>query len=198
MMAKQSGGGGLPSDFQPVEWISNNNTASYFDTGYTFQKTDRVEIVASRSANKQDQALVQSTQFSIFQGGNILSNKYGVALWSRSYSLCLNDYLPAINEVVTVMVDIPNMEFKIKDTIKTITNSGSGTTTSSLSIFSNGVYYGWNQIKSVKIWDSSSNLVVEAIAGYIKSTSEIVFYDTVSQTYLHNLGTGSLIKGADV
>jgi hypothetical protein len=193
----QKAGGGLPSDFQPVAWVGTNNTASYFDTGYTVQKTDKVEIVASRSANKNDQALVQSSQFSIYQSGSGRGYKYGFANWGTSYVGCLNDYVPAIDEVATFTVDVPGRAFTINQTVKTFSAPGT-TTENSLKIFSSGTYYGYHQIKSVKIWDSSDSLVVEAIAGYIKSTSEIVFYDTVSKTYLHNLGTGTLIKGADI
>lgn len=187
----------LPADFQPVAWISGNNTAVYFDTGYVVQMTDTVEIYAGRSNDKNDGALVQSVPLSIFQCGSNYGRKYGVSVKGRSYIEGLNDYRPAVNEFATFRVELANNKFFINETEKTFPK-GSSSTQNNLNIFSNGTYSSYNQVRTLKIWDSTDTLVFYAIAGYIKSTSEIVFYDTVSGNYLHAQGSGTCTKGEDV
>ena len=196
-MMGQSSGFVLPRDFQPVEWISNQNSAVYFDTGYSVQMTDTIEIVSGRSANKSDQAIIQSNQVSIYQGSPSYENKFGVSVKGRSYIVALNPYVPEIGEFCDFIIDLKSGQFSIDRTQKTF-SFGSATTTSNLFIFSPGSYFGYIQMRSLKVYDGNDSLIVNAIAGYQKSTNEILFYDTVSKTYLHALGTGTLTKGADI
>lgn len=197
----------LPNEYQEVEWIESDGE-QYIDLPFGFDDTDEVEAIfcIMETAEKIDDKYIVSpstwnTNNNRFAMGvhsdYISNNKYCCAFGnSRTGLTFLSPTI--VHDAQLHKWTYKNYVFSIPELgcsydVSTITFGG---TTTNLKLF-----YGYNANTKGKIAyykHVKSNTSYELIPCYRKSDNEIGMYDTVSQTFYTNQGTGSFLKGNDV
>ena len=197
----------LPDEYQEVEYIENNDNA-YLDLNYIPTGKEIFEIsfsyIKTPSTSQylqlfgcRNQTVVTSNQ-NCWLGisyNDILFSRFGTVNITNPPSLSKGDY--------TIKVDLNNTELKINNDIYSFNGS-------IISDISNTIYLGYlNAIQSslradgiarykyFKIFNNKT-IIKFLIPCYRKLDGEIGMYDTVSQTFYTNQGTGEFLKGDDV
>ena len=187
-----SSGGRLPSEYQEVEWIGKLDGNPSIDTNYIPKIETDMRLVYLMPTTSGNIAFTKnSVAFGLQQIGasmvQLVRGGSRVNFSSISYNV-KHDLTFGKNGVICDDVILAQ-------TIGTDRNE-----TNSVTLFS---YYsiGWHT-SDVKIYNCQfiENGVKERdfIPCYRKSDNEIGMYDTVTQTFFTNSGTGTFTKGNDV
>lgn len=191
----------LPDEYQEVEYIESDG-GQYIDLPFGFDDTDEIhaKVSVSTQASQSDKYIVSPKQW------NTNKNRFGIGVY--------NVYTFAFGGVTTSNTRLtPNVnndgqlhEWIYKDRIaklvdlnliRDLSSIEFGETTKSLKLF-----YGYNSNTLGKIayykHKKANGDEYEFIPCYRKSDGEIGMYDTVSQTFYTNQGTGTFLKGNDV
>lgn len=210
MLRNASGGGGLPSEYQQVEWVGYGSGSNlYIDTGVanTVDRNLTIEFEAYTSTNARGYVVGSGSGSSVHFYSGLTDSVYPV-LWAKNITwlIPLSQSLIRKRFKITANINYPTYERGVTVDVDgaTYTANGSGSfnrlvgyniflfqhaNNSAYGIFKGVIYY-------CKIYDGV-DLIFDAIPCYRKADGVIGFYDTVSQT-LKTTGKGNLSKGADV
>lgn len=197
----------LPSEYQQVEWIKSTGT-QYLDSG----------ISCANGIKCQYKALFNS--YGYLCGAHGLSNPYGRCgsyvhsdkKWEFGYG---NTYNKAGTADLNILYEVEykttynDAYLKVKggiydDWTQIYTASSQTVSTLNAMIFSQqyAITYGEPKTQAVlyylKIYDSNDVLQGDFVPCYRKSDDEVGLYNLVNDTFITNLGTGTLEKGGDV
>lgn len=194
----QKPGGGLPPDYQQVEWIrfdgncwlelgAMNNQNPGFDAEFLIES--RVSTYGPHLIGSIDNPLTFIPRAS--------SN--GVIVLNGTTNAILPDFATNQRYAVSVRNGVAEMDgIQYQLTAGAVTSSSSifvsafATNKTSRDFHLIGKIYG-----NFKIYDGNAE-VFNLVPCYRKADSVIGMYDLVSETFLTNAGTGTLTKGADV
>ena len=213
MMNVVSGGGRLPNEFQEVEWIGSSGT-QYIDTGVYNTATTSYAIEFSTEASPTDTNLfgarIGSAQKSQVVFINTSSNKgiaihYGISATERiDTGWIYRENLIDIKTKLEVQNTLVDTTIIVNDNIvyQSVQNKTDFTSSITDFLFArnyNGVVVlcGKFKIYTCKLYNNEI-LERDFIPCYRKSDDVIGMYDTVTQTFYTNAGSGFFTKGADV
>lgn len=192
----------LPDEYQEVEYIESTGT-QHIDTLINLLSNDfKIECKFELLSNKNVEQPLFSIWTSTYQYWNcfVRQNNYNNAIdvYTGSHhsfgSVALNDvksvFLQRISNTWSLTYDGTNIEWnytptKINDITLKLFKRGDLNSSSSIRIYN--FKLDINNIESLNL-----------IPCYRKSDNEIGMYDTVSQTFYTNQGTGTFLKGDDV
>lgn len=205
----------LPDEYQQVEYIESTGT-QYINTNIEAKSCKSYEIQFRSTGIVKN---VSSWDLDGIFGVNGTDND--VKLWFV-YS---NDRTKAYNQIVINNKGVNSNQINISDYYKTkhnarlevdknviydgenigqITGTEEKPVSRTLFLFAvndageTRKFYSKTKMYYVNLYDSSSELIANFIPCYRKSDNIIGMYDTVSNTFFENQGTGSFIKGNDV
>jgi hypothetical protein len=186
--------GGLPSEYQQVEWIagtSTNSGTNYIDTGIKMQTGIEITFGVSwnQSGNPSYDRVAGFDKLNWIEAG---ANNATITLYQHGSYSSINSNRKEI-KVTTTYWAVDNT------TIQTYSTPTFGT--SNIVLLTNTVGQ-WTGSGRFSIWDCvikvDDNVLFNAIPCYRKSDNVIGMYDLVSETFFTNAGSGSFTKGGDV
>lgn len=199
----ENGGGGavLPPEYQQVEWIAKTNGNPYINTGILPTKTQKY-LIGIKDADGN----------TIYSSGN--SNSLRVQLWVFNQNFFFRYFgengnavsapvMYVSNELNELAIDYNNHEV-VKDGI---TYRLTGTYAEEeiiypMTLFAQNIAGTITSFSSTKIYyfaiHENANPILNLVPCYRKSDGVIGMYDTVTETFFTNAGTGAFTKGADV
>lgn len=203
--------GGLPSEYQEVEYIANTITTqtngSYIDLGFTFNEsaTSIINFIptssggayvfgAAENSGKLRYMITDNSAQSVLYGYNGSSYK----------ALSFANYNGEKHIKYTAKEGLLKCEDLINNTSAQQTEQKSFVMTNNLYLFAqnyNGSARVANiatKIKSFSYYDKTDTLICDLVPCYRKSDGVIGMYDIVRRIFLTNVGSGSFTKGADV
>lgn len=205
MNALQNGGGRLPSEYQKIEWIGGTGT-QYLLINSAPLKADYIETKIACEFITNDEYLISGHAW------NPNNNRFGiggkftrstVANFHYAYGGMVTINPPYMNTIYdndfhTWIYENGVFEIVDKSDIVNVSSRIYGDDNSrKIQIFK-----GYSAILSGKIKYFIQKRNGEEIANlmpcYRKSDNEIGMYDTVTQTFYTNAGTGTFDKGPDV
>ena len=198
--------GGLPSEYQEVEWIESHGTEriytdipavsgisclakiAFTSTGYD------VTVFGARKAASDRLMLIHgfpSNKWTLGYG----SSHTGLGNWSVN--------TPYIVEAKCL---IGEQMLKVDGTtLYTGSDRSDIHNDFNMSIFCSTydrydtfALYSSSRIWYLKVFDSSSNLIADFVPCYRRSDNEIGLYDLVANKFFHNSGTGTFSKGGNI
>lgn len=185
LMLKAASGGGLPAEYQRVEYIESDGTqyiklSDEFITGVSY-------TLVCQSEN------ISSTQ--IFFGYSAYAG-YWFGSKSGKYSISSKSFFNvSITDKVTAIITFSD---KLYASINGTEVSEAYTNNyNSLTLFGvrgNSTWY----YSHVKIFSLKADGLYDLIPCYRKSDGEIGMYNAVTKEFLTNSGTGTFIKGNDI
>ena len=210
LMAAQETEKGLPDEYQEVTYIASSNRNCLIQTSYYPQLNDSLEFKASTAG-------ASTTTYVIFATGVSTDNCCSLSLYGTAMSCYFNWFSQGgNNRIGGSSGTIPRDKIFLaqygngKATISQLddpTNTFSSTyptykgspanpialmgSPASTGIGMKGRMYTFTATRGGKT-------VFKAVPCYRKADTVIGMFDTVSQTFLTNTGTGTLTKGADV
>lgn len=198
------GGGGLPSEYQQVEWVGSTGT-QYINTGIIPNDEFGMKLIATNTAPQ-----IVSLDY-MFLGIRQNNKRWFLAQSYNSWYYGWNNYhYVAINDSVqnvfsTISLNYKNDRKYIVEGGRTVnlTESLYSNFTASAFVFAandgnnNAIYQAKCKIQFAEI-TNGNNVIANYVPCYRKSDGEIGMYDTVSATFFTNAGTGTFTKGADV
>ena len=179
LMAVKKGGGGLPSEYQQCEYIESStsgSSGSYLNiTGINLPSGTEIEIKSHQTES------ANSSIHCVF--GSKLSTSFEVYYYKGAVAFFGN----VTEKEVTMGVDYDTI-------VCTLT-----TTKTSAYVFCYGTndYYFKGRVFSVKA-EKDGMILLNLVPCYRIADTEVGMYDTVSNTFFANAGTGTFTKGADV
>lgn len=189
--------GGLPKEYQRVEWIAGTSTTMAYnaiDTGIKMQPNIEITIGASwnQSFTAAYDRLVGLDNLGWLEAR---SNASALTL----YPTAQGTYSSNLTTTRTEVKITPTYWSVNGTTIRTYYSPTFGNTNIILDSNTIGQYtYGGRY----SIWDCTikvgDNVVFNAVPCYRKSDNVIGMYDFVSQTFLTSSGAGTFIKGDDI
>lgn len=212
MLRNESGGGILPPEYQQVEWIASSGT-QVINTGIipdnntiiraAFEKpsTAGVNIFGScSSAYNIDTFLLSYNlsgnhqMFICYVGGNVNTN--------GNTSIQVNQINNFIVSMDSKKIVIGNADTQEEVTYQYSRTYAGFTGNNPIAIFARNQNDGYRAFSSYKLRsfqiENSGVLQRDFISCYRKSGGAIGLFDTVSQTFFTNVGSGTFTKGADV
>ena len=209
--------GGLPREYQEVEWIGTNagyvDKNGYIDLGFAFDTKAKIEMgqyVAVSTSGYIFGAAENSGKLRCMllcpNAGNSNFVLYGST--GSSYISLTGATLLMTGELnkLTLILEPGNLYGYNESTNseKVNTTQGSYTMTSNLYLFAqnyNGAprYTGVNRIAYFRYYDKDDELICDLVPCYRKSDGVIGMYDLVLKKFFVNeLSTGTFEKGNDV
>ena len=194
--------GGLPSEYQQVEYIESSGT-QYINTNFKPTGNTKVEFEYSNYSNSVDGVMFGGYD------GNWNANSFGLyanstsSQWGYWLHYCSNTRVGSITTLSNAKIVIDKGKTYVNDNLMVSPSILSFDCPNYMYIFTGN---GYSQASSqpsryrlhyFKIWNNDS-LVRDFVPCYRKSDSVIGLYDLVSQTFFINQGSGSFIKGGDV
>lgn len=183
MLRNASGGGGLPSEYQQVEWIGTSqgvatNTTPHISVMIPFQAGD-VFTSHYKPINSKSDAVVVAIRALKYAFFEVYFDKNGTV--AKSYNR------------VRIVEQSYNGTFYIIKSSPTMTEANS---------WYNIAFYSTNYPADYRYYyflhERSGEKIAELIPCYRKSDGKIGMYDTVNGAFYANTGTGVFEKGADV
>jgi len=171
-MLRNASGGGLPSEYQQVEWIQNGTNNNYLITDVLANPVTRADFVLIKWNTPTDGPMVISSG---------KASPFGALNNNQSHYRCT----PQIEKTERVG-EIVEVSF-------TKSVSGSGFVT----LFSwwNSAWIAFIRCYSAKIWHGDT-LVFDGIPCYRKSDGQVGLFNSITQVFCP--GTSTFTKGADV
>lgn len=194
-------GGRLPSEYQEVEWVSNNNTYSYFQLPFNYQDNHTFEVYLDfqNNANKSNGAY-----FGWNNGGRLLSTgnntNYlgnGVSNFNNG-SYAWNDRQIVITEIKTTSPKTTNYYDENYNLLNTRNNSRYNN--ENFGVFIDGTFksnYCNAKFYQFKV-TIDGVLNYDLVPCYRKADNVIGMYDIVNDVFYTNAGSGTFTKGQDV
>lgn len=199
------GGSRLPSGYTQVEYIESTGT-QYIDTGYVITSENmRVVIKFAYTAAHSDATLFGSETTGITGSGEYSICPYGNPQFFVGGSKSLKSaYEPSLNEVCTLDITANN---------GTLTDIWNGTRQSSQSytqslnhtysvaVFGNNISGAVTQKVSMKLYSFQiydGNVLVRDFISRKTPSGEIGLYDTITQSFYGNDGTGVFTAGPEI
>lgn len=192
----------LPAEYQKVEWIESDGN-QFIRTAFIPDNTCGIKIICETSSAGDSGSDVcacgtrtSSTRW--FIGMSYRSWYYG---WGTYY---WQDEPTAFAGVFsTVSLNYKNdRKFVVDTSVSRDLPTSLATLSSPAAIFANNIDGNINYIFNGKIsileFTRGGSIEKQFIPCYRKADGVIGLYDTVSQTFLTNAGTGTFSKGADV
>lgn len=197
-------GGGLPSEYQEVEWIGNTTGQEYFDTNYYPNNKTFVDYeIAITEAEAYDRQPfgVYSGNNQITQFTNISSGK-GFAFHLSFSSNNFNDTTWIIQNIqldtfYSIQLQLGNMGVTVNDVSYRLSEYTFADTMYIFRCKNRTQLGGKIKFKKFDIYEDNE-LVRNFVPCYRKADQVIGMYDTVTQTFFTNSGSGAFIKGSDV
>ena len=197
---ESGGGGGLPSEYQQVEYIGISASGAYIATNYVPVQGDEIRFRCRITGNAS--AVLFSSGTGNYQTIVVFDRSNGRA----HLKMFQTGGASSIAYWYTGVVD-----FTLKNPTSTLNAGGSDVTVSTpfqgaldgnqtnLWIFRrrNGGDGVASRLYSFSITNNGAEKLT-LIPCYRKSDGEIGMYDFVSRTFYNNAGTGTFVKGADV
>lgn len=206
------GGGGLPAEYQEVEYIESTGT-QYIDTGYIPNSTDTVEIVADVSSANTGNVCPfgcrGAYQNWVYQ--NSLTVQFNIDSNTRFHNYRYSEenyisYSGLFDKKAEIISSSHNfLWFALAGTggARTYTGSTPRQPNKNLYLFGANNANGAGSFIKMKLY--VSNIMTENgettrrfIPCYRISDSVIGMYDLVNRVFYTNAGTGTFTKGADV
>lgn len=186
MMAKK---GGLPKEYQEVEWISNGKAGWFmtniYPTNEYYVELEVLKLGANSIFGIQTTPIFQHTnRDEIRRNGS----RFYMGTSDVFRKLRIGRYV-YVEDFETPVNDFGTAVFECVSPIAVFARSTSATAV-------NDISYD-DKLKYLKV-DDGSTVVLDLIPCYRKSDNEIGMYDLVSKTFFTNQGTGTFTKGADV
>lgn len=197
----------LPSEYQEVEWISDNATNAYIDLGFAFDKGAVIKLhyinyntsgyffgAAENSGKLRCMITQNSATGGVIYGSN--GSNYISTTFSSSDS--------EMDLVFTIKKGMLKCEDLLSGTVSSeLKTQGEYTMTSNLLLFAQNYNgsprtAGKYTVKAFQYYDNDDNLICDLVPCYRKSDGVIGVYDIVRKIFLTNAGTGSFTKGVDV
>lgn len=205
----QSGGGRLPSEYQEVEWIGSDGN-QYINTDFIPNTDTKAEIRCSYNATSSGShsmmGAISSGSTSYF--GIPAQVGASIVFYYNGFTYLGNNVLSA-NDIITASLETTSTNataYALNENTQwtnTLVKNGTLTLTKPLYLFcynnngngvgekSNGkIYY----FKATKDGQQARDM----IPCYRKADQVIGMYDTISQTFFTNSGSGTFTKGNDV
>ena len=201
MLNYVSGGSPLPSEYQEVEWIGNN-AGAYLLINSAPLKADHIETeIACEFANNDEYLICGygwNTNNNRFGMGGRYNGKFHYAFGNAGTNAPPTMATTYDNDFHTWTYE--NGVFEIVD--KSDTADVSGRTYGDDTSRKIQIFKGYARVLSGKIKSftqkRNGEQIVNLVPCYRKSDNEIGMYDTVTQTFYTNSGTGTFTKGQDV
>lgn len=208
--------GGLPSEYQEVEWIkAGNDVGAYIDLGFAFDTKAKIYLTQLLTDPS-----VSTYPFGAAENSGKLRCMISCPYNSKAFCYGSNGSA-YISSSTTIVSNSDNsmaensFEMTIEPTklhIKNATNGASPATqttqaeytmSSNLYLFAqnyNGSarYGGDRIIKAFKYYDKNNELICDIVPCYRKSDNEIGIYDLVRKIFLTNVGSGIFTRGLNV
>lgn len=193
------------SEYTKLEYIQGIG-AQYLDTGITPKATQRIEIEVQLDAVTAWERLFGVTDNGAVTRGNVMgdygSDNFFVVKFAEYFEY---DNVPVkitmlLNTKYKLSVDYATKEVKLDDvSLGHVTETLTGTTNRILlfSAFNSDVAPSKMKLYSFKIYEGDE-LVLDLIPVKRNSDNVVCAYDTVSETYFTNEGTGVFTAGAEV
>lgn len=194
--------GGLPSEYQEVEYIQSSGT-QHIDTGISGNAIGEYEI-------KLDTLGSRAHQWEQYFAGDAYTESTTGKLYENSNNVVYQGYPFARNQNVSLgSIASRIFEIKVSTTEGVVSNgafkssyTGAPWGTLSFWIFHTHGEMQYDIGASMRLYYlkmySDGVLVRDYIPCYRKSDNVIGLYDLVSQTFFINQGSGSFTKGGDV
>lgn len=200
----------LPDEYQEVEYIESTGT-QYIELPFGFDRTDEIEarftvfkgdaqyvsdkyIVSPSRWNDNNNRFAMGLHSAGGNNGNQYCVGFGNSLTSTTFlsPRTSSDFLMHTWEYKDGVFSISEIGLR-----RNVVNDAFGGTTYPLKLF-----YGYNSNTRGKIayykHKKANGDTYDLVPCYRKSDGEIGMYDTVSQTFYTNQGTGTFLKGEDV
>lgn len=198
----------LPAEYQRVEYIENN-AGAYIQTSFILPQiceiraTVQVNATASNSENLAIGCQVPETNNYGYEFGAMINQKRYFSYAGTSISANYQSSTPPVATLVTNLTPTSQTGKFILDGVEqqtTTVSSNRNYYSSPIFLFNNS--FTRNDPFHGKIFNANvlanNEYVLQLIPCYRKADNEIGMYDTVSQTFYINAGTGTFTKGADV
>lgn len=200
--------GGLPSEYQRVEWISDViDGVAYIDLGFAFDKgaVIKTNFIAHNSSGHPFGSAENSGIYRcmISQTG---SGNY--TIYGSNGSAYIAEGMGSLGSEVNFVYTIKKNKCFVEELITGVKKENvitqiEYTMTNNLLLFAqnyNGTprFAGTYSFKTFQYYDNDDNLICDLIPCYRKSDGVIGMYDVVRKIFLTNAGAGSFAKGADV
>lgn len=193
------------SEYTKLEYIQGIG-AQYLDTGITPKATQRIEIEVQLDAVTAYERLFGVTDNGAVTRGNVMGDYGSDNFFVVKFAEYLEyDNVPVkitmlLNTKYKLSVDYATKEVKLDDvSLGHVTETLTGTTNHILlfSAFNSDVAPSKMKLYSFKIYEGDE-LVLDLIPVKRNSDNVVCAYDTVSETYFTNEGTGVFTAGAEV
>lgn len=208
-----SGGSGLPSEYQQVEYIKGTGT-QWLDTGYTATNgmIAEYEVMYGSDIQTINGGYIvgsHNTYSPYSRNGGYYNNNASIKGWELGYgnfypkSSATIEYdkkykvkFSTISENGYLMVDDVRLIYR--------TDSSGMSSNTHVMIFTNAITNREGGSKTIakvfyiKIWNTNGDLIKDYVPCYRKSDNVIGMYDLVNKEFITNQGTGTFVKGRDV
>ena len=200
--------GGLPSEYQRVEWISDViDGVAYIDLGFAFDKgaVIKTNFIVHVSSGHPFGSAENSGKYRCMISQN---GPGSYVIYGSNGSAYINTAMQNLGSEVDFVFTLKKGALSVEDLItgeksSTMATQAEYTMTNNLLLFAqnyNGTprFAGTYSIKTFQYYDNDDNLICDLIPCYRKSDGVIGMYDVVRRIFRTNAGAGSFAKGADV
>lgn len=195
----------LPFGYTQLDYIESTGT-QYIDTGFTFDTSTKVHFVFEKTgANVGNTSSGRGTMiFGSNNGGGEVLICYGNSHYVRTQSGFVG-YTPALNTKIDVVID-----YTKGATSLTIDGVSKGTSTATASNYKRVLLFAGvggadsadnsatvfmkQKMYAFEMWNGE-DLIQKLIPAMRISDSEVGMYDTVTNTFFTNVGTGAFKAG---
>lgn len=193
----------IPSDYQEVEYIESHGT-EYIDTGYKITNDNFKAIVDVQYTSYSSEGYILGVL------NNSIPSRFNIGVYnSNYYSECGDNASGQSNGVATnsrvtqILEKVGNtVTYTVNNNSVTITNTGTIQSGYNLAIFARNRYGTFDYPSHAKLYSielySNGELVKHYVPCYRKLGNVVGMYDTVSNTFYANSGTGTFNKGNNV
>lgn len=204
MVLAASGGGGLPSEYQQVEYIGISANGPYLATNYTPIQGDEIECDFKISTNNQGTLFSAGTgSYQTIVLSDITNSTFYLKAFQTGAASALTYFLSTnVRALISLKNPTTTIVRKSDESTRTISTPFQGAldgaaTTIWLFRRRNGAAGVPSVMYSFSVVNGGATRL-NLIPCYRKSDGVIGMYDTVSGTFYTNAGSGTFIKGADV
>ena len=196
--------GGLPAEYQEVEYIESTGT-QYIDTGYPINLNVATKIICLASFPIGNRDIFYGSgdnNYRRYNFGRNGSNSLSIAVGAWASNPIENDgnyhqYTLNINSNTSYSASIDETQL----TFSSYTLTAPGTNSFGIFVrrFDGGIFRdtGPSKCKFCQIYENNI-LVRNFIPCYRKSDNEIGLYDLVNDVFYTNAGTGTFLKGGNI
>ncbi len=203
-LTKCKGKSKLPSEYQEVEYIESTGT-QYIDTGHVVQEYDELELAYQLTSLEKllDKVIVGCNRDNSSKGQLWVETYNQINRWYARFGSSNSVNAESTTDQYEGILKLKKESLEING--KTIlTPLFEGLPTTPLNIFGAKVLADNNELMGAYVRISylkitrNSEIIRHFIPCYRKSDNVIGMYDTVTDTFYTNQGTGTLLKGKNL